>query len=107
MISHRPTMASAYLCSGHGDSPKAPLISMNGSRQSPPRPSCAAGTVTGLNGARSPAAVITTNWASQSAPTRLHLTEATRHGTITLLTATRDMRHSQAAVLAERLRHQR
>jgi rubrerythrin len=33
-----------------------------------------------------------------------HLTEAAREGTVTLLTASRDAGHSQAAVLAERLR---
>ena len=33
-----------------------------------------------------------------------HLTESARQGTVTLLTASRDVGHSQAAVLAERLR---
>jgi uncharacterized protein YeaO (DUF488 family) len=33
-----------------------------------------------------------------------HLRHLTRHGTVTLLTATRDIEHSQAAVLAEWLR---
>jgi uncharacterized protein YeaO (DUF488 family) len=34
-----------------------------------------------------------------------HLTESARQGTLTLLTASRDVGHSQAAVLAEGLRH--
>jgi uncharacterized protein YeaO (DUF488 family) len=33
-----------------------------------------------------------------------HLEDLARSGTITLLTATRDVEHSEAAVLAERLR---
>jgi uncharacterized protein YeaO (DUF488 family) len=33
-----------------------------------------------------------------------HLRQRARHGTVTLLTATRDIEHSQAAVLAELLR---
>ncbi|HEY1346954.1 MAG TPA: DUF488 domain-containing protein [Streptosporangiaceae bacterium] len=33
-----------------------------------------------------------------------HLRQLARHGTVTLLTATRDIEHSQAAVLAELLR---
>ena len=33
-----------------------------------------------------------------------HLNEAARHGTVTLLTATKDAAHSEAAVLAEHLR---
>jgi uncharacterized protein YeaO (DUF488 family) len=33
-----------------------------------------------------------------------HLRQLTRHGTVTLLTATRDIEHSEAAVLAEMLR---
>jgi uncharacterized protein YeaO (DUF488 family) len=33
-----------------------------------------------------------------------HLRQLARHGTVTLLTATRDIEHSQAAVLAEMLR---
>jgi uncharacterized protein YeaO (DUF488 family) len=33
-----------------------------------------------------------------------HLRQLTRHGTVTLVTATRDIEHSQAAVLAEMLR---
>ena len=33
-----------------------------------------------------------------------HLRQLARHGTVTLLTATRDVEHSQAAVLAEMLR---
>ena len=98
--------ASWWTGSGHAASPEAPRMSMSGSRRLAPS--------TGLRRwyGHKPArfAEFRRRYNDElrepgRAEALTHLTESARQGIITLLTASRDVRHSLAAVLAERLRH--
>jgi hypothetical protein len=106
---NRPNAVTGFAYSsmgcGHAGCGKTPHTSTYGAKTWRPAPSCGSSTATGRNASPSSRSDTAPSCAARQQPTALEeVAQLAGSRRVTLLTASRDLAHSEAAVLAKRLR---